>query len=756
MSEVVHLRQIIQVKKQRANSYATVDLVNADGSIKKRDRTTVVKFPEHAQDTATTGSLWEVSGKEGINHFIINDFPLSEYTIDADNIKFLRPSGRILSRWISNNIKGIGSVIANRLVRHKKLAQLIEIQDTDALLNIAGMTENRVKDLIESWPSETLFNTINWLEEQNLPLGFGEKLVAIFGEEAIDKIKEHPFILVAMGAAFEQVSQLALRLGFTLEDEVVVAGIAQYAAISHANKTGSTVITIDELNKEYAKLMNSKAPNDVGEIACEQGLLVKAADGYQVYGKALMEAAVAQFIVDAQQRPAGEGCLLASWERELSPEIVETALTDYESTLDFNLTTDQRDAVIGAVLAPVCGISGCAGTGKTTILKAVLGVYERVAQGIQCYQVALAGRAAQRMAESTKRPAQTIAKLISEHLGDNKPDLPEQILLVIDESSMVDLLSMYRVVGILPDAARVIFVGDIAQLPPVGNGLVFHALTETQIPFFNLTQVKRQNEQSEIHKFSTSVRKRQFDIPEPTKNTLNESSDCSIETKTTIERLIKLWQESGGIEQSIVLSPIRKGEFGVDNLNLELQASVGNDRQAIYFQDSLRGWIPWVTSTGSRLLKGDPVLVTANNYDEDADLRNCDLGLVVEVFEQPNEDGAVAVIEVNNALINVTAALLEKLHLGYAITIHKSQGSQWPNCFIMLPNEAEKMIDQTLLYTASTRPSERLVLMGDEKVIQKAIMVGSKAMNRKSNLREKLCMANELMKQGVEVSKCNF
>ena len=419
MSEVIYLRQIIQVKKQRANSYATVDLINADGSIKKRDRTTVVKFPEHAQDTATTGSLWEVSGKERINHFTINDFPLSEYTVDADNIKFLRPSGRILSRWISSNIKGIGSVIANRLVRHKKLAQLIETQDTEALLNIAGMTENRVKDLIENWPTEALFNTINWLEEQNLPLGFGEKLVAIFGEEAIDKIKEHPFILVAMGASFEQVSQLALRLGFTLEDEVVVAGIAQYVAINHANKTGSTVITIDELDIEYTKLMNSKAPNNVGEIACEQGLLVQVTGGYQVYGKALMEAAVAQFIVDAHQRPAGEGCLLAGWECSLSKEMVETALTDYESTLDFNLTTDQRDAVVGAVLSSVCGISGGAGTGKTTILKAVLGVYDRVAQGIQCYQVALAGRAAQRMAESTQRPAQTIAKFIGEHLGDN-------------------------------------------------------------------------------------------------------------------------------------------------------------------------------------------------------------------------------------------------------------------------------------------------------------------------------------------------
>lgn len=294
---------------------------------------------------------------------------------------------------------------------------------------------------------------------------------------------------------------------------------------------------------------------------------------------------------------------------------------------------------------------------------------------------------------------------------------------------------MYRLVGILPDAARVIFVGDTAQLPPVGNGLVFHALTETQIPFFNLTQVKRQNEQSGIHKFSTSVRNGIFDLPELTKNTLRESSDCSIETKPTIERLIALWQESGGIERSIVLSPIRKGEFGVNNLNVELQASVGNDRQAIYFQDSLRGWIPWITSTGSRLLKGDPVLVTANNYDEDADLRNGDLGLIVEVFEQPDEDGAVAVIEVNNYLINVTAEVLEKLHLGYAITIHKSQGSQWSNCFVMLPNEAEKMIDQTLLYTASTRPSENLVLMGGERIIEKAISVGSKATLRKTNIK---------------------
>lgn len=138
----------------------------------------------------------------------------------------------------------------------------------------------------------------------------------------------------------------------------------------------------------------------------------------------------------------------------------------------------------------------------------------------------------------------------------------------------------------------------------------------------------------------TSVRNGLLEPPEFAKNTLRESSDCSIETKPTVERLIRLWQ-----------------------------ASVGNDRQAIYVQDSLRGWIPWITSKGSRFLKGDPVLVSANNYDEDADLRNGDLELVVEVFEQPDEDGVVAILEVNNDLINVTAELLEKMHLGYAIVV---------------------------------------------------------------------------------------
>lgn len=741
ISKVTHVRQVVQVRKCRSWGYATVDLVNLDGSVKKRDKTLVVKFPEHAREAATEGSLWEVSGNEYLNQFVVNGILVTEYTIDADNIKFLRPSGRMLSRWLSSNIKGIGSVIANRLVRIKNLSALIENLDRDALLEVAGMSSDRVQRLFEQWPDESLYKTIEWLEGQQLPLGLGDKLVAIFGAEAIEKVKSHPFLLMAMGVPFEKTIQIAHELNLSMSDNCVAAGVALHVTVRYAAKTGSTVIDSKTIVSACSHVMKSPAPENVGEIAVEEGLLIKVRDGYQVYGKALMEAAVAQFLVDAYMRQPGDNALLAAWEKGLAREAVAEALTAYESSLEFELTDEQREAVIGAVMAPVCCISGGAGTGKTTILNAILGVFYVIAEGITCYQMALAGRAAQRMAESTGGPAQTIAKFIATHLRDKKSDLPPHILLVIDEASMVDLLSMYKLIGILPSATRILFVGDASQLPPVGDGLIFHALSDTPFPFFNLTQVKRQSKLSGIHRFATSIRELALELPKRTQKTLLESDDCSIEPNSSITRLVELWLEAGGIG-NIVLSPIKKGELGVDNINAQLQQAVGLDRPALYYRDELRGWIPWITPIGYQLLEGDPILVVVNNYDEDADIRNGDLGVITEVFDKPNdENGALGVMEINGVAIFLTADILDKLHLGYAVTIHKSQGSEWPTCFVMLPTEASHMIDQTLLYTAVTRPIDRLVMIGDDGLIEQAIRRGSLALERKTYLRERILVA---------------
>ncbi|WP_257266726.1 ATP-dependent RecD-like DNA helicase [Endozoicomonas sp. ONNA2] len=742
MTQITHLRQIVQVRKKRACGYATVDLIQPDGSLRKREKPLVVHFPEHAQGAATAGSLWEVSGRERENAFTTaNGLIISEYTIDATEIRFLKPSGKVLARWISSNIKGIGEVIAKRLVRLPKLAELIEKRERSSLLAVAGMSEARLDRLLEEWPDQSLYDTITWLEEQQLPLGLGEKLSALFGAEAIEKIKEHPFLLMAMGASFEKTMEIAKELGLTMADASVVAGVAQHVAVRHTHKTGSTVIDPQSLITGCAQVMQTPAPDNVGEIAVDHGLLVKVDSGYQVYGSALMEAVVALFLAKAHGRSAGTGSLVAGWEAGLTENSVIDALEAYEQTLPFQLTGDQRKAVVGSVLSPVCGISGGAGTGKTTILKAILGVYQALAGGMAFYQVALSGRAAQRMSESTGLPAQTIAKFIVDHIGEKKPRLPDHLLLVIDEASMVDLLSMYKLIGLLPEATRVIFVGDTAQLLPVGAGLVFHALQDTFIPFFHLTQVKRQGEESGIHRFATAIRNGEIEIPPQTEITLAKSADCSIEGVMTPERLEQLWKEAGGIGNSIVLCPVRKGEMGVDGINQHLQQSNGLERPSIYYQDDQRGWIPWVTSTGTELLLGDPILITANNYDEAADIRNGDLGVITVVYDSPeNDSGAVAVAEINGTSIAITQDLLDKMQLGYAITIHKAQGSQWPTCFVVLPPEAGHMMDQTLLYTAATRPEERLVLMGSGQVIRKAV--------EKECLIEKRCVCLQERMQG--------
>ncbi len=739
MSQITHLRQIVQVRKKRACGFATVDLIKPDGSLRKREKPVVVHFPEYAQNAATVGSLWEVSGKERENVFTVNDFIISEYTIDATEIRFLKPSGKVLSRWISSNIRGIGSVIANRLVRLPNLAGLIEKRERSSLLAVSGMSEARLDRLLDEWPDKSMYDTITWLEEQQLPLGLGEKLSALFGAEAIDKIKEHPFLLMAMGASFEKTMEIAKGLGLTMADNSVMAGVAQHVAVRYTHKTGSTVIDPQSLITDCTQVMQSPAPSNVGDIAVEHGLLVKVDSGYQVYGSALMEAAVALFLTKAHNRPAGTGSLAAGWESGLTEKKVIDALETYEQTLPFQLTGDQRKAVAGSVLSPVCGISGGAGTGKTTILKAILGVYQALAGGMAFYQVALSGRAAQRMAESTGLPAQTIAKLIVDHIGEGKARLPDHLLLIIDEASMVDLLSMYKLIGLLPEATRVIFVGDTAQLLPVGAGLVFHALQDTFIPFFNLTQVKRQGEESGIHRFATAIRNGQVEIPPQTEISLAKSADCSIEGDMSLNRLESLWKEAGGIGNAIVLCPVRKGEMGVDGINRHLQQSNGLQRPKIYYQDDQRGWIPWVTSAGTELLLGDPILVTSNNYDEAADIRNGDLGVITAVYDSPSEeDGSVAMAEVNGICIAITIDLLDKMQLGYAITIHKSQGSQWPSCFVVLPPEAGHMMDLTLLYTAATRSEKQVVVMGDKMTIEKAVNRGSEAVERLTCLKKRM------------------
>lgn len=743
MSSVVHLKQVVQILKERKGNYASVNFIDDRGGIVKRDKTVVVRFPEGTGELVVSGSLWVVSGKEDISNFTKDGYFFSEYTITASAVKYLRPSGRILSRWISSNIKDIGSTIADRLARTSNLEEIVANEDREFLLSIDGMNNKRVDNLLANWPNSHLYETIDWLEKQRLPLGIGSKLIDIFGDNAKETIKTNPFLLMSMGVSFEKTMEVATDLGLDLSGDVVLAGVAQHFASSYSFEEGSTVVDAKVLVEGCREIVGRDVPENIGELAVRQGLLVEVDGGYQVYGTAVQESVVAMYLTECLARPAGEGSLLAGWEHRLSVDRVEEVLAGYESTLNFELTDEQRVAIRGAVMSPVCGISGGAGTGKTTILAGVLHVIEALSKNMDTFQVALAGRAAQRMSESTGRPAQSIAKLIFDHIGKGVDRMPPHLLLVIDESSMVDLLSMYRLIGILPRAARIIFVGDIEQLPPVGAGLIFHALLDSHIPFFELSQVKRQGEESGIHKFAMSIRSDEVFHPGMIDTSIAESSDCFVEDNSSIQRLVELWEESTSLTSTIVLSPIKKGPLGVININRCLQEHEGDQRPQLSYFDSTRGWIPWVGSDGEILLEGDQILITKNDYDKDTDLRNGDLGLLDEVFDSPDDQGFLGMLSVNGRTIGITEDLLPKISLGYAITVHKAQGSQWDNCIITLPPESGGFMDKSLIYTAATRPQEKLILVGQFDLVEKAVEDGSAATKRITYMRQRLMQAFE-------------
>ncbi|WP_420600315.1 AAA family ATPase [Neptuniibacter sp.] len=728
---------IIQVAKVRASGIRSVLAVKQDGSIENRAKTLTVRFPKDCTDAASPGSVWRIEGAIEQRCFAINHVKIvKEEHIKAQKAEFIKPSGELLALWISYNIDGIGITIARRLVRAlPNLHEIIREADSKTLSAIKGLNETRAKAIIENWPSESLYDVLEFLQTSSLPLGLARRLVSVYEDQALEKLKVDPFILAAFGVSFSNILDFIERLELKIESDRILAAIAEHVATRYCHRTGSTVIPVEHLIEqstaitEDLKLSTETLVSD----AISHGVFLETSKGLQTLGAAIQENTVAHFIKKAALRPAGQGSLLATWEKNLTDESIEQALVNFESTLPFRMNEEQRDAIKGAVKSPVSIISGGAGTGKTTILKALFALYDQLADGIFEYQVALSGRAAQRMSESTERPAITIAKMIYDHVGEKKNQIPDHILLVVDEASMVDLLSAYKLVGILPEATRIVLVGDDAQLLPVGGGLVFHAAINSTLPVFHLKQVKRQSDQSGIHRLATAIRNNDFKL-----DLLNcESKDCTYSDNTSPEHIVNVWEKAGGAESCVILTPSRKGNLGVDSLNQLIQSHLDSfeNRPSLHYQDDLRGWITWITSSGAELRLEDQIMITANDYE--TGIRNGDLGTITEVLSEP-EDDVIGRMNVNGEIIDITATLLESVELGYAITIHKSQGSQWPTCIFMLPSYVEHMLDQTLLYTAVTRPAEKLVILGKSELVSKALAKGKSSDHRVTNLENLL------------------
>ena len=727
---------LVQLREAPRGGVARAHEVASDGRVVNRSTPLAVRLPKSCHGAATPGSVWLVDGEKTKRTWQRDGFTMEQEVVHASTARFQRPAGGLLARWIAANVDGIGEVIARRLVRAvADLDGCVRQGDIRTLTAVAGVSVGRARALVECWPHKGLYDVLAWLQEANLPLGLSDRLSRVYGESAVEVLSRDPFMLLGFGVSFDASLRVATGLGIKDEDDRLLIGLAEHVAARSVARTGSTVVSAEALLRQMrlaAGGVSREALERAPELACQAGALVRVPAGYQSLGHALMERRVADFLRSAAMRERGEGALLAGWEIGLSQDDVASALAQHERRLPFALTAQQRTVISRAVQCPVAIITGPAGSGKSTIVRGVLDVYGQVAVGLPIVQVALSGRAARRLVEATGRPAKTIAKCVSDHLGGGKPSLPEHLLLVVDEASMVDLISCYRLIGLLPAASRVLLIGDDAQLPPVGPGVVFHALLEGWLPVLRLSEVKRQRVGSAIARLAGSIRAGEAPELPGADEQLSPSCEVRHTRRTDPLTIAHLWEQAGGAGRAIILSPTRKASGGIDEINAHLQSRAGVDRPALHYHDDTRGWIPWEGREGRVLRLEDQIMVSANDYE--ADIRNGDLGSVTAVFDAPTPEGTLGLAQIDGRSVALTADVLAVLTLGYAVTIHKSQGSEWPVVIVVLPRHAAHMMVRPLLYTAVTRATEQLVICGDAELLEVAVTRDVTAMNRSSNL----------------------
>ena len=518
--------------------------------------------------------------------------------------------------------------------------------------------------------------------------------------------------LLSFSASWKHVDAFARARFHVAEDDPRRSQAAVEEALYRLFDAGDTLTPIPSLMKRVEAILGGSMHRSLVMSALEAGLtngsyVIGDNGNVHLLGAMFMERTVAKAIA-MRQRPAPL----------LRPVQVNELIHEYEQAEGFDLNAEQKQAVHVAVHNPFAVIRGGAGVGKTTVLKAVLKAYE--AAGVVVHQMALSGRAAKRMTEATGLPSSTLARFFK---NTDSLDFDGPAVVVVDEASMVDIVTMHRLCELLPDQVRILLVGDTSQLMPVGPGLVLHAVARIpEIPVVELTQVKRYG--GTIAAAAADIRAGRW--PSLPDDGVSAISFVPTRIADIPAVVVALYESDRGNTQ--ILSGRKGNADGVQSLNEVCQSRFAKQGPALLIRNEEFGVD---MSAGFHL--GDPVLCTKNLWDWG--LQNGSLGTLVEIEKAPRPlskpDGA----ELGHAVAwvmwddgerrPITVEMLPDLELGYALTIHKSQGSQWKRIIVVLTGS--RMLDRTLIYTAITRAQEQVIIVGDEAAAKTAVEAPPKA-----------------------------
>ncbi len=663
------------------------------------------------------------------NGFWLND---KNYGLQfkATNLKLISPNNlNGIEKYLGSGlIKGIGPHFAKVMVNHFGL-NVIDIIDTnpELLLELPGIGQKRLAILTQSWQNQKAIRKIMlFLQSHGVGTARAVRIFKTYGENAIDIVTQNPYKLAKdiYGIGFKTADLIAQNIGIP-KDSLIRAQAGLSHILQEASNQGHIALSKNDLIESTNKVL-SISPDTIN-VAINQEIELKNLASEFI---AEIEYIFLSSLYNAEQSLAKNLSQLnqSHFDYQIN---ADSAIEWVESKNNISLSASQKQAVIAAFTNKILIITGGPGVGKTTIVNCIIQILAQ--KNIHIALTAPTGRAAKRLTETTKLEAKTIHRLLEfdpkinnfKKNKDNKLDLD---LLIVDESSMIDIILMNKLIHALPSQAQLILIGDIDQLPAVGPGNVLNDLISSKlIKTIHLTQIFRQAAASQIITNAHLINQGEMINTKYHKNDLTDfyfiegkdNADIINKVIEVVSKRIPNKFKLDSLNDIQILTPMNRGSLGSRSLNIELQKHLNPNSHCP------------IEKFGQRFDINDKVIQLVNNYQKE--VFNGDIGKIYSI----DKEESIIQIDFDGKIVEYEFTDLDEINLAYATSIHKAQGSEYPCVVIPLAMQHYTMLQRNLIYTAITRGKKLVIIIGESKALYIAIKNKS-ALNRFTTLTYRL------------------
>ena len=638
--------------------------------------------------------------------------------------------GGMVRYLLSLHIRGLGEKTAEKIVGMFGRDTLDVIDEhPEKLFCVPGLTQNKITGIISSWPKERKIRPLSlYLADLGVSTTYAQPIYERYRENWREEIEKNPYDLYfhISGIGFRRADDIALRIGIDRMSDTRIRGAIYYTLDIAVQKEGNCYLSFRQMIDNTRKILDSIDENRIivnGYDMVKEGLL-SYEDG-RIYLPWMLkkEDELASIIRYFSQT--------GSYEETYTQEDVENILESLQAAYHCSYDETQALAVYEACRCPVSVITGGPGTGKTTVTRGILAVHKRITRNPKILACAPTGRAAKRLSETLGMEAKTIHRLLEYNPETNQfnkgsdGEKLEGSMLIIDEASMVDLELMHALFSAIPAGMKVVIVGDVDQLSSIGAGNVLRDIIDSGVPkIIRLEKIYRQGDGSGIVYGARDINSGKVPDFEALSDASLNFYECEDAYKLSEAICLSAEMHARQGEQFQVLTPMKKGPLGTQSLNRKIQDIINPDGYTVAIRNSKETTVEYRCN--------DRVMQTVNRYKKG--VFNGDMGIILPGSTSSN---IVVRFQDKDEEVSYMKNELEDLELAYAVTIHKSQGSEFDYVMVPIVRSHTILLMRNLVYTAVTRAKIRCDLVGEREALTYAVN-NNRVVKRNSFLMPKL------------------